>query len=160
MAVAADAKELQVDPAGSADCLLVGRAVSVVIAPHAAIRDVNVARGHVHVAEEVFLHEVAEALGMRGGQAEVFVEIEGSDVREIERAGLMQADEMLVEANHGVAGGEAESERRFFLDGAGDKLRGLLVHFFVVALQDDQHAQPFRNSLALRSRTVSRKDQT
>ena len=54
---------------------------------------------------------------------------------------------MLIQADHRVAGGETKSEGWLLLDGAGNELRGLLVHFFVVALQDQQHVEAFRNSL-------------
>src|SRR5215472_4040838 len=152
MPVTADAENLEVNPTGGPDRLLVGSAVSIVVSADATVGNVHIARRHVYVAKEILLHEVLETLRMRAGQALVFVKIERADLREIERACLVQANELLVEADHGAAGGKAERERWFFLDRAGDEQRGLLVHFFVVALQDDQHAQPFRTSRMFSSR--------
>src|SRR6266571_3918333 len=147
MPVAADAQNLQVDAARRANGLLVRRAIGIVIASDAAIRDMNVACGHVDVAEEIFAHEIVIALGMRSGKAEILVQIESYNLREIKRACLVQAREMLVQADHRVTGSEAKSEGWFVSDGAGDELRGLFVHLFVVALQDHQHAEASRYSL-------------
>jgi hypothetical protein len=140
VAIAADAKKLQVDAAGLADGVLIGFAVVVVVAADGAIGDVDVVGIDVDVCKEIFLHEVMEALRMRGGEAEVFIEIESDDAGEIERAGFVEADEFQVDGDHGAAGGQAESEGRLAAHGAGDELRGLAADFGGVTFEDDQHA--------------------
>ena len=140
MTVAADAKKLQVDAAGLANGVFVGFAVVVVVAADGAIGNVDVVGIDVDVGEKIFLHEMMETLRMRSGEAEVFVKIEGDNAGEIERAGFVEADEFLVNSDHGAAGGQAEGERRLAAHGAGDELRGLAADFSGVTFEDDQHA--------------------
>jgi hypothetical protein len=108
---------LQVDTAGVADGLFVGRAVTVVLAFDRAIGDVDVLLSDIDVGEEMFAHEIVEALRVRGGQAEVFVEIEGDDTRKVEALFAVEAGEFLVHADGGAAGGEAEADGGISADG-------------------------------------------
>ncbi len=140
MAVAPDAQELEVDSSGFSDSLLVRCAVLIVIAADGSVGNVDVSGIYVDVREEIFLHEMMKAPRMCGGKSEIFIEIEGYDAREIERALFVETHEMFVGADHGAAGCQPEHQCRFFAHRAGNELRGLEADFFVVAFQDNQHA--------------------
>src|SRR5882724_1670001 len=87
-----------------------------------------------------FMHEMMEALRMRGGKSEIFIEIKSNDAGEIERAVLVKSDELFVNADHGAASGQAKRQGRFFAHRTGNELSGLKADFFNVAFQDHQHA--------------------
>jgi hypothetical protein len=59
---------------------------------------------------------------VRRRQADVFVEVEGGDAAEIEALLAVHADQLLIEAQRGAAGGEAEHGVGFFPNDAGDDL--------------------------------------
>ena len=64
--------------------------------------------------EEVFVHEAVVGLWVGGEEGEVFVHVEGVDVREGEETVAVEGDEVLIDFERGGAGGEAQDE------GAGD----------------------------------------
>jgi hypothetical protein len=138
--VAADAQDLEVDAAGLADGLFIGGAVLIVIAADGAVGNVDIARIYIDAREEIFVHEMMEALRMCGGKTEIFIEIKSNDAGEIERALLVERDELFVDADHGAASGQAKRQSRFFAYRAGNELSGLKANFFGVAFQDHQHA--------------------
>jgi hypothetical protein len=140
VAIAADAQKLEVDASGLADGLFIGGAILIVIAADCPVGNVDVAGIHVDVRKQVFMHEMMEALGMRGGKTEILIEIKSNDPGEIERALLVKSDELFVNADHGAAGGQAKRQSRFFAHRAGNELSGLKADFFSVAFQDHQHA--------------------
>src|SRR5262249_35092342 len=102
--------------------------------PDAAVRNINVTGLYVDVPKKMLLHEMAEALRMRRRESQVFVEIEGYNLREIDGASFVEANKIFVNADHGPAGGEAERQPGFSVDRAGDELRGLLIDFSAIAL--------------------------
>ena len=140
VAIAADAEKLEVDASGLADGQFVGSAVLIVIAADGAIGNVDVAGIYVDVREQIFMHEMMEALRMRGGKSEIFIEIKSNDAGEIERAVLVKSDELFVNADHGAASGQAKRQGRFFAHRTGNELSGLKADFLNVAFQDHQHA--------------------
>src|SRR5262249_33250853 len=91
MAVAADSEKLQVDTAGLANGLLVFFTGRIGVASQRGLLHVNAGSRNIHVSEEMVLHEGVEALGVRRSDAEVFVEIEGDDPREIEMLFAIEA---------------------------------------------------------------------
>ncbi|OPZ89433.1 MAG: hypothetical protein BWY73_01509 [candidate division TA06 bacterium ADurb.Bin417] len=140
MAVAADAQYLEVDAAGLDDPLLVLAAVCGGPAVRgAAVRKVDVLLSDVDVAEEVLPHEVVVTLGVFGRQAEVLVEVEGRHPRKIQALFPVQADEFLVKAERGAAGGQAEDQVRFFLQAGLDDPGRLAAHFRHAGFDDDLH---------------------
>lgn len=129
VAVAADAQDLKIDAASVANGLLVRGAVAFEIGGDGAVGDVNVRGGDVHVREEMLLHEMMEALSMIGGEAEVFVEIEGDHARKIEGLLAMQAGQLFVHFNGGAAGGETQAQLGISADGVGDNAGGFAAEF-------------------------------
>ncbi len=109
VAGAADAENLKVDAADGVDFVFVGFAVGEdLIRGDGARGDVDVFGGDVDVVEELLAHEAGVAFGVVGGEAVVFVEVEGDDVLEAEFFLAVEADEFAVEGDGGGAGGEAE----------------------------------------------------
>src|SRR5258708_15584512 len=100
VAVAADAENLQVDAARIANGLFVGRTILMVVSLDGAIGDVDVAGRHVHVSEKILMHEMVKTLRMVRREAQVFVEVECDDPREIQFLLVVQANELLVHSKH------------------------------------------------------------
>jgi hypothetical protein len=88
------------------------------------VGQVRVSGVHVHMVEEVVIHVVAVGIRVGGKKANVFVEVERAAKGEIKMLFLMVADQVTVNAFHGLAGGEAENEVRigaqFLFDNARD----------------------------------------
>src|SRR5690349_8431820 len=57
MPIAPNAEKLEVDTACGADRVFVGGAVGIVVGADAAIGDMNVARWHIDVTKEMFMHK-------------------------------------------------------------------------------------------------------
>jgi hypothetical protein len=96
VAVGADAQDLEVDAAAFLDAMLVPFTEGAIVGGRAG-RDVDVLGRDVDVAEKMFVHEMVIRLGMGDGQADVFVEVEGGDVGEIQLAFFVEADQFLIE---------------------------------------------------------------
>ena len=140
VAVTPDSQKLKVDASGFPDGLFVRRAVLIVIAADGSVGNVDVARVHIDVGEEIFPHEIMKALRMSSAKPKILIKIKGYDAREIERALFVKMRELFVDADHGAARGQSQRQCRFLVYATGDELRGLAADFFVVALQDYQHA--------------------
>ena len=121
VAVAAEAEELDVDPAGVENALFVTAALGVKIGRR-AVGHVGALWVDVDVAEEIFPHEIPVGLVVRAGEADILVEVKGRHAAEIEPFVAVETDEFLIEAERGAAGGEAEDGVGFFADDAGDDL--------------------------------------
>src|SRR5262249_46532152 len=104
VSIAADAEKLQVDSAGVADGLLVLFAIRVVITGERSFRDVDAGVRNIHVSKQMLLHKGAETLRMRWRNAEILVEIEPNNAREIKMLFAVQANEFAIEADHRAAG--------------------------------------------------------
>ena len=85
-----------------------------------AVGQVGVPRVNVHVAEQVVIHVVPVRVRVGGEQADILVEVERAAEGEIELLGLVQADEVAIDAFHGLAGRQAEDELRVGAQFAGD----------------------------------------
>ena len=83
MAVASDAKNLQIDAAGRFDGALVLLAVCGIVFSKAAGWNVNFICGEIYFGEKIGVHEVVKALRVVGCEAKVLVEIERSGLRKI-----------------------------------------------------------------------------
>ena len=118
----ADAEELEVNAAEALDGGLVAAAFLVEVGRQ-AVGQVGVPRVNVHVAEQVVVHVVAVGVRVGGEQADVLVEVEGAAEGEVELLGLVQADEVAIDALHRLAGGQAEDEVRVGAEFAGDDAR-------------------------------------
>src|SRR6266540_3808071 len=89
--------------------------------------------------EEVLVHEKVVALGVIHGQADVFVEIERRDAREVELLLLVQPHELLIQAQRRGTRRHAEHGVRLGVEQLGDDVRRRLAHLLVVSLNDDFH---------------------
>jgi hypothetical protein len=87
-------------------------------------------RRDVHVPKKVLMHEVVIALRMVHRQADVLVEIERRDAREVELLLLMQPHQLLIQPEHGVGLGVEQFR---------DDVRRDFAHLRVVPLNDDFH---------------------
>ena len=105
--VAPDAQQLQIDAARRDDGLVIGlgRGGDVL---GVAVGDMDVLRLHIHLAEQVVLHEAVIRAHMIRGDADVLIQVEADGLREVQHTGLMHADQRLVCGNRGGAGGKAE----------------------------------------------------
>ncbi len=130
VAIAADAKDLQVDAASISNALLVGGAVLAIVPFDRAIGNMNVGGRDVHVRKKVLAHEVREALRMIGGKSQVFVEIEGGHAGKIEGLFPVQAGELLIHADGAAAGRQTEAKSRVAAHGARDHARRFAADLF------------------------------
>ncbi len=107
---ATDAENLQVDAARPSNLLFVADAIVLgVFGVDGAIGHIDVLWRNVDVIEERLLHPTAIALGVVRLHGEVFVEVEGDDVREVEVGLAVQANEFAVQADGRGAGWQAEN---------------------------------------------------
>ena len=130
----ADAEQLQVNAAEPLDGGFVAAAFLVQVARE-AIGQVGVPRINVHVAEQVVIHVVPIRVRVGREQADILVEVERAAEREVELLGLMDADEVAIDAFHRLAGRQAENEIRVGAQLAGDDASnqgrsGLLVRLY------------------------------
>jgi hypothetical protein len=104
-----DAEQLQVDAAGPREGPLVGVAKRAdVIRPEGAVRDVNVGRVDVDVAEQELVHEAAVALQRRRLHGVVLVEVEGDDVGKGETLPAVKSDQLAVDGHRRRSRGQAQ----------------------------------------------------
>src|SRR5438552_2164394 len=143
VAVGADAQDLQVDPAAFRDTLLVPFAEGGVVAGRPG-GNIDVLPRDVHLPEEVLIHEVVVALWMIRGQTDVFVEVERRHAREVDLPRLVQAYQLLIQAEWRGPGRHTEYGIRLGVEHVDDELRRHLAHLLVVALDDDFHASALR----------------
>src|SRR4029077_10352903 len=110
MAITPNTKNLQVDAAGHPNLLFVRRTILFVVALNHSIGNVSSCRGDVDVAEKILAHKKVKALRMIRCDAEVLIEIKGSDMREVERLLAIETNDFDVHSEGGAAGGEPQSE--------------------------------------------------
>jgi len=138
MAVAAEAEELDVDAAGVGDALLVAPALRVEVLRR-AVGHVGALLVDVDVSEEILAHEPAVRLVVRGGEADVFVEVEGRDAAEVQALLAVHPDQFLIEPQGRTAGGETEHSVRLFAYDAGDDLSSEEAADFGFFTDEDFH---------------------
>ena len=138
VAVVADAEELEVLVTGGGDGGVVLGAGGLVVL-HEAVGHVGVGLVDVHVIEEVHVHEVAIALLVIAGQAAVLVEVVALDLREVQVAGLIGGNEVLVGADGRGAGGKTEHAVGLELDLGRDDVCGLAAHVVIVLGAKNPH---------------------
>ena len=105
----ADAEELEIDPAGLVDRLLVGEALLFgLLAGQVAARDVHVGGGNVEPGEKILPHEPMVGVETPRVHRVVLVEVEGDDLREAEPFVAVHPDQLAVNADRRRPGGEAQ----------------------------------------------------
>src|SRR5690606_38790626 len=123
-----DPQDLEVDPAGRPDLVLVSLARFRDLLPrHVTSREMHVRRIDVDVLEEVLPHVAAEAVDAPGVHRVVLVEVEGHHVAEVEPLLAMAPDQLAVDPDGGAAGRETEhrstTHRSLLLDDLRDPRR-------------------------------------
>ncbi len=106
---AADAENLQVEPARGADLLLEGLAPGENIgARHGTVGHVYVFRQYINMIEQLLVHEPPVTLGMRAREAVIFIEVERDDAAEAEPVLPVEPDQPAIEPHRRRAGREPE----------------------------------------------------
>src|SRR5712671_1083836 len=123
----ADTEQLEVDPTRRPNRALVCRTgFHDALARGHAFGDVHVLLRDVHVREEVLPHVAVVAVGTVGRHRVILVEIERDDVRKVDVAGLMTADQLFIDAEWRAAGRETKHRAplgaRLALDDLDDPL--------------------------------------
>src|SRR5205823_11111920 len=92
VAVASNAKNLQVDTASGLYGSFVARAILVVITGDCAVGNMDVIARDIHMRKKIVRHEVVKTLRMRRRKAKVFVEIERLYPRKIKISVIVKCD--------------------------------------------------------------------
>ena len=155
VAGAADAEDLQIDPTGSPDRLLVLLTGGKHVLPgERSIGDVDRLGGDVEMIEEMLAHEAVVALQRAPIHRPVFVEIKGHNAAERDPFLAMEADQLVVDADRRAPGGEAEdglpagrgARLNELCDLPGDGTAG------IARLLVDRHRQPLDRAAVLMRR--------
>ncbi len=129
MAGLTDAQELQVQPAGIPDALLVLGGSGAKIRRH-TIGHMGFGEVHIHPAEKVAIHVKAIRVLVLCRNTDILVEVEGTAGREIQPFVLVGGDEPVINPLHCAAGSQAEDEIGFGAQTGGDQpageVRGLI----------------------------------
>ena len=136
--VVANAQELEVLVAGGGDGRVVLGAGGLVVL-HQSVGHMGVGLVDVHVIEEVHVHEVAIALLVIAGQAAILVEVVGLDLGEVEIAGLVGGNEVLIGPDGRGARGKAEHAVGLEGNLRRDDGSGLAAHVLVILSANDSH---------------------
>ena len=125
MACAADAKYLQVNPAGIfySRFVILAKFINFIFR-NGSIRNMNVFFGYVHVVKKVFVHKIPIALHVIFRQGIIFVEVKCDDVFKAQTFFAVHPDQFAV--NPDGAGTRCQSQYAlfatavFFADKSGD----------------------------------------
>jgi hypothetical protein len=143
VAAPADSQDLQVDPPGGSDGLLVGPAMCLQLRRgKVAPGQVDLVPGDVHVVEEVLPHVAVVALRVVGREAQVLVEVEGGDPGEVQSFLPVHPHERVVQAQGSGARGETEDEIGLPPQSARHEPRRPAAQVLVVGGDDDKHDAP------------------
>ena len=134
----ADAQQLQVNAAKALDGGFIAPAFLIQVRGQ-AVGQVRVPRVHVHMPEQVVVHVIAVGVRVRGEQPDIFIQVEGAAEREIELLLPVQAHQVLIDALHRAAGGQAQNQVRVGAQFAGHDSRHQGGGGFFIGLYDDFH---------------------
>ena len=73
------------------------------------------------------------------GQAHILVQVDGLDLGEVQLAGLILGDQLLVGANRAGAGGQAQNAVGLQVDLGGDDVGSLAADIGVILGNDQSH---------------------
>ena len=121
VAIAADAKDLEIDAAEGGDLIIILIHVSDIIAN--AFEDVGFGLIDIDMIEEVIVHEITIGLVMGALEADVFVEVEGGDVFEADASFFVGLHHIGVDLKRGGSGGKAQDGIRLGVDLLDEFLR-------------------------------------
>jgi hypothetical protein len=145
VARAPDAEELEVDPAGRVDRLLVAAALLLDLAARQiAAGEVHLLRRDIELGEEILPHEPVIAVHAGGGHRVVLVQVEGDDPGEAQALLSVHPDQLAVDADRRRPRGEPEhglpARAAPRADQLGDPARDQPAELVVVAHDDGRNA--------------------
>ena len=127
VAIVADSQQLQVNAARLPDGSIVGAGGSLRVGG-VSIRDVDVFRRHVDMAEQLLPHEEMVGAGMLRRKALVFIQIEADGPGKIKITRLVHGNQVLVGAHGRGAGGKAKNAVRLVQQLCGHQRSGCMAH--------------------------------
>jgi len=136
VAVGAQAQQLQVSTTKGLDDSIVTGALSSSVGV-GAVGNIAVGLVDVHMIEQVGAHEVGIALVVILGQTHVLVQVDGSDLGEVQLAGLILGDQLLVGTNRAGTGSQTQNAVGLQMDLGGDDIGSLAADIGVI-LGNDQ----------------------
>ena len=146
VAIGAQAQQLQIRAAEAIDNGIVPGALGVRVRVH-AIGDVAVGLVDIHMVKQVRTHEIGVALVMILGKAHILVQIHGLHPGEVQVAGLILGDQLLVGAHRAGAGGQAQHAVGLQIDLGGDDIGGLPAHVGVILGNNQSHRKKLLSNL-------------
>lgn len=138
VAVDAQTQQLQVDAAEVGDQLVVALALAVAVDTAGYV---GVGKVDVHVVKQVVAHKIGVALVVVGGQTGILVQVNRAHGGEVQVTGLVPLNELLIGADGGGAGSQAQNTVGLELDLSGDDVGGGAAHGVVIFSLDDSHCR-------------------
>ncbi len=106
------------------------------------VRKAGVSLRDIDLAEQVFVHKVGIALLVARRHTVVFVQVDGVGIPEGDFPLVIFADQLLIQAGGGRAGGKAEERIGFHQKLRREVPRGDLTHVVIVVCRNDFHIVP------------------
>ena len=101
------------------------------------------------MVKQVRAHKIGVALVMILGKAHILVQIHGLHPGEVQVAGLILGDQLLVGTHRAGAGGQAQRGSRVHDQLGGDQIRRATAHILVGLLDEQLHVMPFLSPLKI-----------
>ena len=154
-----DAEDLQVDAAVLLDQRVVAMTFSFEVLDH-PVGQMRVVGLYVHLAKEVLVHEVVVALRIVRCHADVLVEVERRDLREIQPQTAVQRDEPPIHRQRRTSRRQPQHTVRLQIELPRHHIRRLPAHLAVRIRDDDAHSKvPFRLYLTTAELAAQPKEQ-
>ena len=138
MTGSANSEQLQIDSTKTLNQALVAATFLIQVGCQ-TVRQMRIPRLDVHMPEQMLIHVMTVGVWIGGKQADVFIQIKSAAKRKIELLFLVPADEMAINAFHGLASGQAQNEVRVGTEVMGDDARNKGRSSFVSGLYDYFH---------------------
>ena len=138
VAVGSQAQQLQVRAAEGIDHGIIAGALGLSIGVH-AVGDVAVGLIDVHMVEEVGTHKVSVALVVVLGQAHILVQVDGSDLGEVQIAALVLGNQLLVGTDGAAAGSQAQNAVGLQLNLSSNDIGSLTADVLVILGANQSH---------------------
>ena len=104
-----------------------------------ALSNIGVGFVDIYMVKEVCIHEITVALLMGGLKADVFVQIHGADLAEIQTLFPAAAGKILIHANGAGAGGKTQTAVGLFADDLFDYICAGGALAFIIIADDYSH---------------------
>ena len=144
--VGAQTQQLQIRAAKAVNDGIVPGALGVRVRVH-AIGDVAVGLVDIHMIEQVRAHKIGVALVMLLGKTHILVQIHGLHPGEVQIAGLILGDQLLVGAHRAGAGGQTQHAVGLQINLGGDDIGGFPAHVGVILGNNQSHRKKLLSNL-------------